>query len=168
MKDTRQPRFPVLLMLDEFAALGHLPIIQNTMAMMRGYGVKLWAVWQDLPQAKDIYRDRWESFIANAGVLQAFAPQDMTTAEFLSARAMQRTEDVLGYSSGIDGATGRLASASSSLNVQSLPRMSPEALINMDMGYSILFTHKTKGPVYSWLSDPSDMPGYANVIEPAP
>jgi type IV secretion system protein VirD4 len=55
--------------------------------------VKLLAVWQDLPQAKDIYRDRWESFIANAGVLQAFAPQDMTTAEFLSARAMQRTED---------------------------------------------------------------------------
>ena len=36
--------------------------------------------------------------IANAGVLQAFAPQDMTMAKFLSERAMQRTDEVVKYS----------------------------------------------------------------------
>jgi hypothetical protein len=35
MKGIGQSRLPVLLMLDEFASLNHLPVIQNTIAMMR-------------------------------------------------------------------------------------------------------------------------------------
>ena len=75
---------PVLFMLDEFAQLGRLEVIEQNMALMRGYGVKLWPVFQDLAQAQDIYEKRWESFIGNAGVRQAFAPQDWTTMEYLS------------------------------------------------------------------------------------
>lgn len=59
---------PVLLMLDEFAQLGPLLVIENNLAMMRGYGVKLWAVFQDLSQAQAIYKERWESCLGNAGV----------------------------------------------------------------------------------------------------
>ena len=82
MIDTRKPKVPVLFMLDEFAQLGHLPVIENNLAMMRGYGVKLWTVFQDLSQAHAIYKERWESFLGNAGVLQSFAPQDVITADY--------------------------------------------------------------------------------------
>jgi hypothetical protein len=37
-------------------------------------------VWQDLPQAKDIYRERWETFIANAGVLPFAATVPRSTS----------------------------------------------------------------------------------------
>jgi type IV secretion system protein VirD4 len=97
MLDTRRPKVPVLLMLDEFAQLGHLPVIENNLAMMRGYGVKLWAVFQDLSQAHAIYKERWESFLGNAGVLQSFAPQDVVTAEYVSKRTGQSTRAVLSY-----------------------------------------------------------------------
>jgi type IV secretion system protein VirD4 len=92
MDDASQGAVPVLLALEEAAALGHLPIVEDTMAMMRGYGIKLWSIFQDLSQLEDIYQKRYESFIANAGVLQAFAPRDMRTAKMLSDLSGQRTE----------------------------------------------------------------------------
>ncbi|MBL6612413.1 MAG: type IV secretory system conjugative DNA transfer family protein [Alphaproteobacteria bacterium] len=87
MKDTRKAKVPVLLMLDEFAQLGHLPAIEQNIGLMRQYGLKLWAVLQDLSQAKHIYEERWESFLANAGVIHSFAPQDVFTANHISQLA---------------------------------------------------------------------------------
>lgn len=84
MKDTKKAKNPVLFMLDEFAQLGHLPVIEQNMGLMRGFGLKLWIVLQDLAQAKHLYEDRWESFLNNAGVIQSFAPQDLFTAQHLS------------------------------------------------------------------------------------
>ena len=36
-------------------------------------------------------RERWESFVANAGFVQVFAPNDMTTAKWVSERAGKTT-----------------------------------------------------------------------------
>jgi type IV secretion system protein VirD4 len=84
MNDTKKAKVPVAIVCDEAAALGHLPILENTVALMRGYGLKLITIWQDLAQLQGIYSKRWESFIGNAGVLQSFSAQDVTTAEYLS------------------------------------------------------------------------------------
>ncbi len=91
LRSVERPKVPVLFMLDEFAQLGHMEIIQNTYALMRGFYVKLWTVWQDLTQAKRLYGDQWESFISNAGIIQTFAPQDLTTRDYLSRMADDRT-----------------------------------------------------------------------------
>ena len=163
MRSIEDSYVPVLLMLDEFAALGHVKIIRDNMAMMRGYGIKMWALFQDLPQAQDVYSERWESFIANAGVLQAFAPQDLTTASFLSARAGTRTENVLTFAGNVVGTTGRMQNLDAKVTVRELPRMRADEIINMDMGYSVLFTHKTKGVVLSFLDDPTNFPGFEYV-----
>jgi type IV secretion system protein VirD4 len=72
---------PVLIMLDEFAALGHLGAVEDAFGLAAGYNVQLWPVLQDLNQLKALYRERWETFVANAGVVQGFAPNDLTTAE---------------------------------------------------------------------------------------
>jgi type IV secretion system protein VirD4 len=41
LRTVEKARVPVLFMLDEFAQLGQLPAIENNMALLRGYGVKL-------------------------------------------------------------------------------------------------------------------------------
>lgn len=169
MKDTRKTKVPVLLMLDEFAQLGHLPVIEQNMAMLRGYGVKLWAVYQDLAQAQAIYGKRWESFIANSGVLQSFAPQDVVTAEYLSKLTGQTTRTLLNYSVATTRSTGGPSrSETAAYNQTPLPLMMPQDLRNMDDGFSILFTHKTKGPVRSYFYDPSRIPRLSRIAALSP
>ncbi len=76
-----------LFMLDEFAQLGHLAPMEDAFGLVRGFGVQIWPVLQDLNQLKALYKERWETFVGNAGVVQAFAPNDLTTAEWMSQRA---------------------------------------------------------------------------------
>lgn len=78
--------YPVLFLLDEFATLGHVPSLEKAAGFIAGYGVKLWIILQDLNQLKANYKDRWETFLGNAGVLQFFGNADMTTLEYVSKR----------------------------------------------------------------------------------
>jgi len=94
---------PVLFMLDEFAQLGHLGPIEDAFALVRGYGVQLWPVLQDLNQLKQLYDKRWETFIANAGIVQCFAPNDLTTAEWMSQRAGETTVVAGGFNENVGG-----------------------------------------------------------------
>jgi type IV secretion system protein VirD4 len=139
MRDTKSGEVPILFMLDEFDQLGHLPIIENTMAMMRGYGIKLWSVFQDLAQAKAIYRDKSDSFIGNAGVLQSFAPQDTATSEYLSALAGSQTVTPLAT------ANANNPQPTFSMGQSQRPLILPQELRRMEDGYSILFSHKLNG-----------------------
>ena len=87
------PPLPVLFLLDEFAALGHLSTIETAMGLMAGFGLQLWPILQDLPQLRALYPERWESFIANANI-QTFAVSEPGTAEYLSKMLGQRTVTV--------------------------------------------------------------------------
>jgi len=152
MKDTRESKVPVLLMLDEFAQLGHLPVIEQSVALMRGFGIKLWAVFQDLTQAKAIYDKRWESFLGNAGMVQSFAPQDVETAEYLSKRTGQTTNPATSASNTQD------AAVTLGVNQIPVPLMLPQELRAMDDGYSVIFSHKAKGTVRAYFPYPWDLP----------
>ena len=77
---------PVLFVLEEFAALGKVGVIETAAGYMAGFGVKLWPVLQDLQQLKTHYPDSWETFLGNAGMIQAFGNVDVTTTEYLSKR----------------------------------------------------------------------------------
>lgn len=90
-KDRTRPEKPVLFMLDEFAALGRLQMVETAMGLMRGYGVKLWPILQDLSQLRAHYREQWESFIANAGAIQVFGTNDQSTAQYFSHMAGMTT-----------------------------------------------------------------------------
>lgn len=46
------PGLPVLYLLDEFAALGHLASIERAMGLMAGDGVQLWPILQDIHQLR--------------------------------------------------------------------------------------------------------------------
>jgi type IV secretion system protein VirD4 len=136
---------PVLFMLDEFAQLGQMEIIKDNYALMRGYGVKLWTVWQDLNQAKVLYDDWWESFVGNAGIVQSFAPQDMTTRRYLSELGDDRAtwRDVQSFS-GSGGMSVKSMSSSSSVSQTHIkePLMYPYELGQMRQGWSVVFTQR--------------------------
>ena len=65
---------PVLMVLDEFAGLKRMEVIENAVAQIAGYGVKLFFVLQSLEQLKAVYKDNWETFLANSGPQGVFQP----------------------------------------------------------------------------------------------
>jgi type IV secretion system protein VirD4 len=79
------PAHRVLFLLDEFPALGPMPPLERAVSLARGYGGTCWLLAQDLSQLRALYPVSWSSFIANAGVLQAFGTSDLETATYLSA-----------------------------------------------------------------------------------
>lgn len=79
-----QPPHRVLFMLDEFAHLGRMQPIERDVGLVAGYGVTFWLLLQDMAQLRATYGDRWQTFVANCAVLQAFGTSDWETAEYLS------------------------------------------------------------------------------------
>jgi type IV secretion system protein VirD4 len=102
-----------LLLIDEMPALGHLAPLEDAFGLVRGYRVQIAGICQDLTQLKALYKDRWESFLANAGVVQGFTPNDLTTAEWMSRRAGQKTEIAASTSENFSPATGQRSTGES-------------------------------------------------------
>jgi type IV secretion system protein VirD4 len=80
-----RPKVPVLFMLEEMATLERMAIIETAVGLMAGYGLQFTMVVQDFTQLRDIYKDRWETFLANSATIQCFGTNDRFTAEYLSA-----------------------------------------------------------------------------------
>jgi type IV secretion system protein VirD4 len=79
-------RPPILFMMEEFATLGHMEIMERAAAYFPGFGVKLWAVLQDTTQLQRYYHNSWETFLGNAGLIQCFANGDQTTLNYITQR----------------------------------------------------------------------------------
>ena len=95
ISDARQPPHPVLFLLDECAALQRLEILETAVGLMRGYGMKLWLIFQDLSQLKRLYEDSWSTFISNSGIRQFLNVNDTVTADFVSQYIGNGTREVL-------------------------------------------------------------------------
>lgn len=78
---------PVLFCLDEFPVLGYMPQLEAAAGQLAGFGVRLWPIVQDLTQLKALYKERWETFIGNAAVVQFFGNSDLTTLRYMSELA---------------------------------------------------------------------------------
>ena len=61
------------------------------MGLMAGYGLQLWPILQDISQLPTLYGQQANTFVANAGVLQAFGVNDHETALWLSRLMGQET-----------------------------------------------------------------------------
>ena len=85
-RDETKPAVPALLLLDEMHVLGHMSQLETAAALLAGYGLKIWSIWQDLNQLKANYGDKWETFIGNASLFQSFGLNDVTTLNHVSDR----------------------------------------------------------------------------------
>jgi len=101
----------VLLLLDEFANLGRLAGLAEALTLLPGYGVRVWAIVQDLSQLVQVYgRETANIIMSQAEVKQFFAVQDFDLAQrlarLLGERSIitrsynlgQRAEDEIGVS----------------------------------------------------------------------
>ena len=80
---------PALMVLDEFAVLGQMKSVEVAAGLMAGFGLKLWVVLQDLTQIKRLYKDSWETFIGNAGVVTFWSNSDKFTLDYISDKMGQ-------------------------------------------------------------------------------
>ena len=80
----------LLLLIDEFPALGKLEVFQESLAYFAGYGLKAYLITQDLTQLHAAY-GRDESLVSNCQVRIASAPNRIETAELLSKMAGSMT-----------------------------------------------------------------------------
>lgn len=78
---------PILFMMEEFATLSHMDIMERAAAYFPGFGVKLWAVLQDVTQLRRYYQNGWETFLGNAGIVQCFANGDQATLQYIAERS---------------------------------------------------------------------------------
>jgi len=85
-REKTKPPAPVLVCLDEFPVLGYMKQLENAAGQIASFDVKLWVMLQDWNQGKALYGERWETFTGNAGILQFFGNNDVTTAEYISKR----------------------------------------------------------------------------------
>jgi len=96
-----KPTPSVLFMLDEMGAVGKLDVLLDAFGVLAGSGMQLHPIFQDFAQAKSIYGERWQTFIANAAVIQAFGTRDLLTAEYLSKLCGTGTFEQLSYETAI-------------------------------------------------------------------
>ncbi len=102
--DSRQ----VLVLLDEFARLGHAAVIARAFSFVAGYGLRLLPVLQSPAQLRAIYGpDVAEEILANCGVEIAFAPKELKVARDLSDRLGFRAQTAISRSRPAGLASGR-------------------------------------------------------------
>ena len=81
----------VLMMLDEFPALGRLDFFETSLAFLAGYGVRAFLIAQSLNQIEKAYGDH-NAILDNCHVRIAFATNDERTAKRLSDALGTATE----------------------------------------------------------------------------
>jgi type IV secretion system protein VirD4 len=126
----------VLMMLDEFAALGHLSIVQKLFGVTRDYKVQMWPVFQDLPQLKHLYPERWETLLGMAGVVQSFRAGDLTTADWISKRSGTGTAVAMAYS---ENAGNSNSSTGMNRTQIALPRISSDFTFGLPDEFTIAY-----------------------------
>ena len=89
--ETKRRQHRLLLMLDEFPALGRLDFFESALAFMAGYGIKSFLIAQSLNQIEKAYGQN-NSILDNCHVRVSFATNDERTAKRVSDALGTATE----------------------------------------------------------------------------
>jgi type IV secretion system protein VirD4 len=98
----------LLLLLDEFPSLGKMDIFMDSIAFLAGYNVKLYLITQDKSQLEDEGHGYGKSggaiIINNCHVRIIYAPNEVTTAEWVSKMLGKKTVVTENTTQSLDGA----------------------------------------------------------------
>lgn len=83
MRVTTAPKPPILLAVDEFPSLGHLEGIEVVAPVLRSYGVRFWAIGQNIEQFEKAYPKSWGGFIGGAEAVQFMGITHRETVKML-------------------------------------------------------------------------------------
>lgn len=125
----------VLFMLDEFANMGKLAGLSESLTLLPGLGVRVWMIVQSLDQLRTVYgREATNTILSQAEVQQFFVVQDLGLAKMLSDALGQRTVKTTSINLGrdVDDDPGE------SRNEAGRPLMSPDEIRLMPGDQQIL------------------------------
>jgi type IV secretion system protein VirD4 len=74
----QRPEKPTLLVIDELAQLGPLPLIKQAVTLLRGYGVRCALFLQSLSQLRGLWPQDHESITENCGTILTFGHTSLT------------------------------------------------------------------------------------------
>ena len=140
------PKEPILFILDEFTALGRLSMVEQAFGLMAGFGMQLWGIIQDLSQLERVYGDGWQSFIANAGMVNYFGSSDQKTAEYFSALCGETTvwnlssavSTAFGTTSGKSGGSSETTTNSDTRAASQRKLIYPDELMRLSKGKQLV------------------------------
>lgn len=112
---------PLLMIIDEAASLQKLPILQEALGYVAGYGIRMFFLVQDIVQIEELYGDK-QSFDSGAETRIAYAPNKIETAEKLARMTGKTTvtEDGASRSQNILGIKGGNISISTNKTARDL------------------------------------------------
>ena len=82
-KQEKSYNYRMLLMLDEFTAVGKIEFFEKSLAYMAGYGITAYIIIQDIEQLYRVY-NKEETITSNCHIKIAFTPNKEDTASLLS------------------------------------------------------------------------------------
>lgn len=138
-------KHPLLLMLDEFPALGKLQFFQESLAYLAGYDIRAMLITQDLSQHQGVY-GKQESITANCHVRIAFAANKPETAELLSQMAGDTTVSHMQ----ISYRGGSLMMGERNTTQQEIRRrlLTPDEAMRLDPDHEVVFVAGQQ-PIYA-------------------
>ena len=121
-----KPKHRLLMMMDEFTSIGKLQALEDSIAYVGGYGIKIYLIVQDTEQLYKAYTKQ-ETLMSNCHIRIAYAPNKVETAELLSK--MSGTMTVAEVSTTISGK--RRENVSYSVNEKSRPLLTVDECMRL-------------------------------------
>jgi len=120
----------LLLVLDEFPALGALENFETSLAYLAGYGIRALIITQDKSQLDKVYGQN-EVISPNCHIHAVFAPNELKTAKWVSERLGNKTVNL--KSNQLSGGRGVALKhkVSTSMNYVGRPLMRPEEVMKI-------------------------------------
>lgn len=137
---------PLLCIIDEAASLKKLPILQEALGYVAGYGIRLFFLVQDIAQVEELYGQH-QSFDSGAETRVAYAPNKIETAEKLARMTGKTTvtEDNMSSSGKLLGIDAGSVSVSTSKTARDL--ITADEMLALHDQDLVLFI-KGRPPVY--------------------
>ncbi|WP_133406849.1 type IV secretory system conjugative DNA transfer family protein [Parashewanella tropica] len=128
-------KYQLLLLMDEFAAIGKIGILSRGISYIAGYGIRLVTIIQSPAQLREIYgHDGAETIIDNHALQIVFAPKNIKIARELSDSLGNQTIKNSSRSKQLSGRGGRSENTSD----HSRALMLPQELMRLGTQQSIL------------------------------
>ncbi|MEJ5074847.1 type IV secretory system conjugative DNA transfer family protein [Enterobacter ludwigii] len=121
-----KPKHRLLMMMDEFTSIGKLQALEDSIAYVGGYGIKIYLIVQDTEQLYKAYTKQ-ETLMSNCHIRIAYAPNKVETAELLSK--MSGTMTVAEVSTTVSGKSGE--NVSYSVNEKSRPLLTVDECMRL-------------------------------------
>lgn len=129
----------VLLLLDEFRALGRLPALEESLAFFAGYGVRACIVCQDLEQLHKLYGER-EEITVHCHYKVVLTPTGLKTAEYISQLCGTTTIHHQHLSRRVGGLFGSQPSTEAPNEVRR-PLLTPDEVLRLPQDQALIFQH---------------------------